>query len=319
MDDRKKFELDTEETTSLEYEDDFALVPPSETPSFDVEDGVGDIVDIVDELSLDDFSEPSSFTDLPETVTVETEFYDEKKGNTKSKQVRVKFQDVSKPYVPKVTSLKNYTNFLHLVNEGDKTLTDTSPDSGINELSGLTLEEQEKQRQEWAAELEQLEDQISTLRTVLAAKLEDAQKLKQKLGISVWKGIQDDMNQGLRNVKNSNVYHRLEESVEQFCKAVVDAPLYQKTESVIKATTEKTSSILGGLGSGISYKLGQLKNSESFRSLEEKVGSAYENVKTKVAISPRSTSLHGLDEAYRNSEKVTSPVSTPTIAEEHTT
>ncbi|XP_014262645.1 tumor protein D54 isoform X2 [Cimex lectularius] len=299
MDDRKKFELDTEETTSLEYEDDFALVPPSETPSFDVEDGVGDIVDIVDELSLDDFSEPSSFTDLPETVTVETEFYDEKKGNTKSKQVRVKFQDVSKPYVPKVTSLKNYTNFLHLVNEGDKTLTDTSPDSGINELSGLTLEEQEKQRQEWAAELEQLEDQISTLRTVLAAKLEDAQKLKQKLGISVWKGIQDDMNQGLRNVKNSNVY--------------------QKTESVIKATTEKTSSILGGLGSGISYKLGQLKNSESFRSLEEKVGSAYENVKTKVAISPRSTSLHGLDEAYRNSEKVTSPVSTPTIAEEHTT
>jgi hypothetical protein len=54
---------------------------------------------------------------------------------------------------------------------------------------------------------------------------------------------------------------------------------YQKTESVIKTTAEKTTSLLGGFGSTVSTKLGQLKNSESFRSLEERVGSAYENVK----------------------------------------
>lgn len=54
---------------------------------------------------------------------------------------------------------------------------------------------------------------------------------------------------------------------------------YQKTESVIKTTAEKTTSLLGGFGSSVTTKLGQLKNSESFRSLEEKVGSAYENVK----------------------------------------
>jgi hypothetical protein len=58
---------------------------------------------------------------------------------------------------------------------------------------------------------------------------------------------------------------------------------YQKTESVIKTTAEKTTSLLGGFGSTVTTKLGQLKNSESFRSLEEKVGSAYENVKvTKI-------------------------------------
>lgn len=28
-----------------------------------------------------------------------------------------------------------------------------SPDSGINELAGLSLEEQERQKQEWASEL----------------------------------------------------------------------------------------------------------------------------------------------------------------------
>lgn len=57
---------------------------------------------------------------------------------------------------------------------------------------------------------------------------------------------------------------------------------FQKTESVVKATAEKTTSIFGGLGSGITMKLGQMRNSESFRSLEERVGSAYENVKVNL-------------------------------------
>lgn len=54
---------------------------------------------------------------------------------------------------------------------------------------------------------------------------------------------------------------------------------YQKTESVVKATAESTRTILGGLTGGFTQKIGQLKNSDSFRSLEERVGSAYENVK----------------------------------------
>lgn len=54
---------------------------------------------------------------------------------------------------------------------------------------------------------------------------------------------------------------------------------YQKTESVMKATAESTRSIIGGLAGGFTQKFGQLKNSESFKSFEEKMGSAYENVK----------------------------------------
>lgn len=55
---------------------------------------------------------------------------------------------------------------------------------------------------------------------------------------------------------------------------------YQKTESVIKSTAEKTTSLFGGLTS----KLGQMRNSESFRSFEEKMGSAYENVKVSIIL-----------------------------------
>lgn len=116
---------------------------------------------------------------------------------------------------------------------------------------------------------------------------------------------------------------------------------YQKTESVVKATAESTRTLLGGLTGGFTHKIGQLKNSESFRSLEEKVGSAYENVKvlnflsffkserknvepavisdfqTKVS-SSRSSSMQSFDEALREEtakrNNATNPTS-PTIPE----
>lgn len=51
----------------------------------------------------------------------------------------------------------------------------------------------------------QIENEIQTLRVVLAAKVKAAHELKRKLGFSVWKELQDDMSQGIRNVKESNV------------------------------------------------------------------------------------------------------------------
>lgn len=173
-------------------------------------------------------------------------------------------------------------------------------DNVANELQGLSLEEQEHQKAEWSAELAKVEEEIQTLRHVLASKVRVAQELKRKLGISVWKELTDDVNQGLKNVKESHVF--------------------QKTESVFKSTAEKTSSILGGFGSGISMKLGQMRNSDSFRSLEERVGSAYENVKTKVVPS-RSNSTQSFDEALRESEAMrrasAGPTATsPTIPED---
>lgn len=104
-----------------------------------------------------------------------------------------------------------------------------------------------------------MEEEITTLRTVLTSKVRHASELKRKLGITVWKEISDDMGQGLKTVRESQVF--------------------QKTESALKTTAEKTTSILGGLTSGLTYKLSQMKKSDSYRSIEERVGSAYENVK----------------------------------------
>jgi len=184
-------------------------------------------------------------------------------------------------------------------NYGSEKLSDNSPGSAsvnsfasadfAEEFQGLSVEEQDRLRAEWSQELSRVEEEITTLRTVLASKVRHAGELKRKLGITVWKEISDDMNQGIKTVKESTVY--------------------QKTESALKTTAEKTSSIFGGITSGLTSRLSQMKKSDSYKSLEEKVGNAYENVKGKVTTPSRSGSMNSFDDSHngRNSSGLQSP------------
>lgn len=56
---------------------------------------------------------------------------------------------------------------------------------------------------------------------------------------------------------------------------------YQKTETALKSTAEKTTGFLGSIGTGLSAKLGAVKNSDTFRSMEERVGTVYSSVKVR--------------------------------------
>jgi len=142
----------------------------------------------------------------------------------------------------------------------------------------MTAEELQAARAEWQGELSQVEDEISTLRQVLNSKMRRAHELKRKLGITAWSELTTDMGQGIKNVRDSTAY--------------------QKTESAIKATAEKTTSLFGGIGSAVSNKIGALKNTESFRSMEERVTGAVSNIKTRMGGS-RSGSVQSFDEALR--------------------
>ncbi|KMY94834.1 uncharacterized protein LOC6735116 isoform X3 [Drosophila simulans] len=185
------------------------------------------------------------------------------------RDVKVTFIDFSKPYLAKISNSDNYKRFLNIGHRSrDNTANLSEPASPANsvasaeiaaEFAALSVEEKEQRRAEWSQELARVEEEINTLRTVLASKTRHASDLKRKLGITVWKEVTDDMNQGLKNLKESTVY--------------------QRTESVLKSTGEKTASVFGSITSGISSKLSQMKNSESMRSIEASVGSAYENVK----------------------------------------
>lgn len=79
-------------------------------------------------------------------------------------------------------------------------------DTPIPDLSHLSTEEKLEQERLWKEELATIEDEISTLRTVLASKMRRCAELKRNLGITVWKEVSEDINQGIKNVKESNVY-----------------------------------------------------------------------------------------------------------------
>ncbi|VEN44866.1 unnamed protein product [Callosobruchus maculatus] len=79
----------------------------------------------------------------------------------------------------------------------------TTGDHQAPDLSHLTEEEKEHQEKLWKEELAQIEDEIATLRTVLASKMRRSAELKRNLGITVWKEVSEDINQGIKNVKEN--------------------------------------------------------------------------------------------------------------------
>ncbi|XP_076361044.1 tumor protein D54-like isoform X2 [Tachypleus tridentatus] len=171
---------------------------------------------------------------------------------------------------------------------------DATPDSGIHDLTNMAPEHRVKLEEEWKEELAKTEEEIITLRQVLASKVRYAQDLKHKLGITVWKEFKDDMEQGIKNIQETEVY--------------------QRTSQTLKTAGEKTTSALGNLGASVTKKLGEVKNSQTFRSFEEKVGTAYESVKNKIPGS-RSTGAVNFEETLNKEEKPSSGSLTPTTPE----
>ncbi|ERL91293.1 hypothetical protein D910_08626 [Dendroctonus ponderosae] len=309
---------DEAESPSLDYIEDPYFNPhdSTSTPSLDTESDYLDEYDLLEneldifDLRQLDFDEVTSTSTLPsdESLNVEAEFFNVKRANAiirtffkhkVKKQVRVRYSDLTKPYLAKLPKDHSFRKYLAIsLSQSEEAM---AADHVAPDLSHLTAEEKEQQEKIWREELVQIEDEIVTLRTVLAAKMRRSAELKKNLGITFLKEVSDDINQGIKNVKESNVYQSVETKVEQVAKAVTEAPIYQKTSSVI-----------GGLTSNITNKLGQMRHSESFRSIEEKVGSAYENVKGKVI--SRSGSQQSINEEGRS--RSGSVVTSPTIPEE---
>ncbi|KAG9510212.1 putative protein F13E6.1 [Fragariocoptes setiger] len=135
-------------------------------------------------------------------------------------------------------------------------------------LNQLTSEQRAKLEDEWKAELAKTEDEISTLRQVLSARLKHAQDLKKKLGIGAWQELTNDLQQSIKTVQETTAY--------------------QKTSETVKFAAEKTTDIFGSLGDSISKRLGDVKNSSAFKSFEERVGSAVGTVKPGTTNQPPS-------------------------------
>ncbi|XP_044783372.1 tumor protein D54 isoform X11 [Bubalus kerabau] len=145
---------------------------------------------------------------------------------------------------------------------------DTAVAAQAPAVEGLTETEAEELR----VELAKVEEEIVTLRQVLAAKERHCGELKRKLGLSTLEGLKQNLSRSWHDMQVSNAY--------------------KKTQETLSQAGQKTSAALSTMGSAISRKLGDMsshsirhsismpamRNSATFKSFEDRVGT----IKSKV-------------------------------------
>jgi len=174
---------------------------------------------------------------------------------------------------------------------------DPATDTTAYDLSQMDPEQRAQLEEEWKAELTKTEEEIQTLRQVLASKTKQSQELKRKLGISAWKEWTTDLGQGVKNLQETSAVGGISSTL-----GLYTAPAYQKTSDAVKGVGEKTSFLFGGIGGKLSAKLGEVKTSGAFKSFEERVGGAVGAVKSKMGGS-RSNSTNSFEEALNSMEQ----------------
>merc|ERR1712107_556645 len=123
----------------------------------------------------------------------------------------------SRPLSPHIVHMDRYSRPR---DDGSPYDINSPTDSVIGrDFQELSAEEQERQREEWKAELKKTEEEILTLKQVLTAKERHAAGLKRRLGITQWREFSEDMTQGLKNLQESATYKRTAENL-QFAKDI---------------------------------------------------------------------------------------------------
>ncbi|KFW93420.1 Tumor protein D54, partial [Phalacrocorax carbo] len=164
---------------------------------------------------------------------------------------------------------------------------------------GLTLAEEEELR----SELAKVEEEIGTLRQVLAAKERHCGELKRKLGLTPLDGLKQNLSKSWHDVQVSNAYVKTSEKLGEWNDKVTQSDFYKKTQETLSQAGQKTSAALSNVGSVISRELGDMssysirhsismpamRNSATFKSFEDRVGT----IKSRV-VGSRENSTDGL-------------------------
>uniref|UniRef100_A0A673AN27 Tpd52 like 2b n=2 Tax=Sphaeramia orbicularis TaxID=375764 RepID=A0A673AN27_9TELE len=129
---------------------------------------------------------------------------------------------------------------------------------------GLTEEEAEELR----TELTKVEEEINTLRQVLSAKERHATELKRKLGLSPLNELKQNLSKSWQDVQTSNAYLSASATLED----ITRSEAYKKTQETLSQAGQKTSAALNSMGSVIKKGLGDMRNSPTFKSFEDKMG-----------------------------------------------
>lgn len=155
---------------------------------------------------------------------------------------------------------------------------DTSAD---NLDAHLSPAERTAMEEEWKTELARLESEIATLRSVLNTKIRQANELKYRLGLTPLAELKRDLQQSVQTIRESESYQKTNEKLHQIGETISSSEAYQKTSVALKS-----------FGSFASQKLGDIRNSNVFKSVEGKVGGAYNTVKSNLTMSQSTSTTH---------------------------
>ncbi|XP_036853953.1 tumor protein D52 isoform X6 [Manis javanica] len=138
--------------------------------------------------------------------------------------------------------------------------TDSVPEEGEDVIATIRAAEtlSEEEQEELRRELAKVEEEIQTLSQVLAAKEKHLAEIKRKLGINSLQELKQNIAKGWQDVTATSAY--------------------KKTSETLTQAGQKASAAFSSVGSVITKKLEDVKNSPTFKSFEEKV----ENLKSKV-------------------------------------
>ncbi|XP_069090906.1 tumor protein D53 isoform X1 [Pleurodeles waltl] len=138
----------------------------------------------------------------------------------------------------------------------------------------------EEEKEELSAEVVQLEDEISTLRQVLADKEKHLMEIKHKLGVNVMNELKQNFSKSWYDVQTHSAY--------------------KKTQETLSQAGQKATAAITNVGSAIGKKLGDMRshsigysirhsmsmpamrNTPTFKSFEERLDSTVSTLKTKV-------------------------------------
>ncbi|KAM6084014.1 tumor protein D53 isoform 4-T4 [Theristicus caerulescens] len=137
----------------------------------------------------------------------------------------------------------------------------------------------EEEKEELKIELAKLEDEISTLRQVLAAKEKHLVEIKQKLGISLMNELKQNFSKSWHDMQTTSAY--------------------KKTHETLSHAGQKATAAISNVGTAISKKFGDMsysirhsismpamRNSPTFKSFEEKVETTVTSLKVTVTLIP---------------------------------
>lgn len=171
--------------------------------------------------------------------------------------------------------------------KGSQLLTDSAPEVGEDAVTSVgspvpAPAMTEEERQELQEELLKVEDEIQTLSQVLAAKEKQVVDIKKKLGITPLNELKQNITKTWQEVTTSTAYKRTSETLTQ--------------------ASQKATAAFSTVGSAITRKLEDVRNTPSFKSFEEKV----ETLKTKMTPSAPTAEAANLEGSNATTESLLS-------------